>query len=62
MLIFLDRICEKCRQQVVQLVEYEVKDGSIHIEHYWKDCLVCHNVLPGPTEKEIKESMYYIKF
>ncbi len=60
-MVFLDRHCVKCGEKIPQLVTYENKDGSLRIVHFWKDCLVCHNLLPGPTEKEIVESMYYIK-
>ncbi len=60
-MIFLDRHCEKCGEKIPQLVMYENRDGTVKIASQWKTCLVCNSALPSPTEKEITESMYYIK-
>jgi ribosomal protein S27E len=57
-MVFLDRKCRECGNKVVQAVFFRMENEAIRMQSYWKDCLVCHAVLPKPTENEIRESPY----
>ena len=57
-MIFLDRKCLGCGNKVVQAVFFRMQNDKVHVESYWKNCLVCQASLPRPTENEIRESPY----
>jgi hypothetical protein len=59
-IVFIDRYCRKCKQKVPQLVVYDSSGDRVGIGMHWENCVVCQNPLPKPTEKEIRDSNYFI--
>jgi hypothetical protein len=58
-LAFLKRRCNECKNNVTQLVFYDIEEGRIKTSHFWKECPVCGTKRPKPSEGEIWENLFH---